>query len=127
MKRSATPSRLLKKQMTAALLFSTRPVGRSTELIDVRLADRQPRRICIGFSAPIAGRSCRVRREVSDPNQVVRGQRKRKHPVDTAGAPVPRLAHEPDRLQPAENLLHALAPLLAHRVARMAGGAAVDG
>jgi anaerobic selenocysteine-containing dehydrogenase len=99
------PSRLLKKQMTAAFLFSTRPVGsRSTDLNDARLAssvaDRRPPRICVGSSEAIASHSCDLGREVSDPNQVVSGQRKRKHPVDPAGAPVPRLAHEPDRLQP---------------------------
>src|SRR5438445_10841191 len=126
------PSRLLKKQMTTALLFSTRrAAGPRADRTDGPLtssaAYHRPRRARVAFSEPGAGRSYGLGGEISDPNQVVRGEGEREHPVHAAGAPVPRLAHQPDRLEPAEDLLHALAPTLAHRVARMASGPAVDG
>src|SRR5437773_12399136 len=124
-------SRLLKKQMTPALLFSSPHAGGPrTDWSDAALAssaaEHRPRRARVARAELVAGASYGLGREVSDAHQVVGGEGKRKHPVHAAGAPVPRLAHQPDRLEPAEDLLHALAPLLADRVPRVPGGAAVD-
>src|SRR5438874_3231554 len=65
--------------------------------------------------------------EVADPDQVVDRRREGERPADPAHAPMPGLPEQRDRLQPAEDLLHQLAFLLADRVARMPSGAAVDG
>src|SRR5437773_8403239 len=124
-------SRLLKKQMTPALLFSSPHAGGPrTDWSDAALAssaaEHRPRRARVALAELVAGASYGLGREVSDAHQVVGGEGKRKHPVHAAGAPVPRLAHQPDRLEPAEDLLHAFAPALTHRVARMAGGPAVE-
>src|SRR5437667_8875566 len=105
-----TPSRLLKKQMRTALLFSTRRVA------DARAGRRDGPRAssAIGPEAPLActaraetdpGSSYGLGREVADANQVVRREGQRKHPIHAAGASISRLAHEPHRLEPAEALL----------------------
>src|SRR5437899_12104851 len=124
-------SRLRKKRMTTALLFSTRCArGPLSEWKDAqepsRAADCGPRRDRPRRAETVPGRSRALGREGSNPDQVVRGEGKCKHPVHAAGAPVPRLAHQPDGFEPAEDLLHALAPLLADRVARMPSGSIVN-
>src|SRR2546425_122248 len=91
-----------------------------------RAADCGPRRDRPRRAETVPGRSRALGREGSNPDQVVRGEGKCKHPVHAAGAPVPRLAHQPDGFEPAEDLLHALAPLLADRVARMPSGSIVN-
>src|SRR5215472_9582342 len=53
------------------------------------------------------------RPEVPQANQVVGGYREGEHPADPVAAPKARLATQPDRLQPAEHLLDALAEALA--------------
>src|SRR2546428_3764120 len=116
--------------MTTALLFSPRRArGPRTDRSDAALAssaaEHRPRRARVALSELVAGASYGLGREVSDAHQVVGREGKRKHPVHAAGAPVPRLAHQPDRLEPAEDLLHAFAPALTHRVSGMAGGAAL--
>src|SRR3989449_5947964 len=128
---SQSPSRLLKKQMTTALLFSPRRAGgprtdRSDAAQAPSAAEHRPRRARVALSEIVAGSSYGLGREVSNAHQVVGREGKRKHPVHTASAPVPRLAHQPDRLEPAEDLLHAFAPTLTHRVSRMARGPAVE-
>src|SRR5439155_26106602 len=127
----AVSSRLRKKRMTTALLFSTRCArGPLSEWKDAqepsRAADCGPRRDRPRRAETVPGRSRALGREGSNPDQVVRGEGKCKHPVHAAGAPVPRLAHQPDGFEPAEDLLHSLAPLLADRVARMPSGSIVN-
>src|SRR5881628_1615263 len=117
--------------MTTALLFSTRFArGPLSEWKDAqepsRAADCGPRRDRPRRAETVPGRSRALGREGSNPDQVVRGEGKCKHPVHAAGAPVPRLAHQPDGFEPAEDLLHSLAPLLADRVARMPSGSIVN-
>src|SRR5207247_6122453 len=117
--------------MTTALLFSTRCArGPLSEWKDAqepsRAADCGPRRDRPRRAETVPGRSRALGREGSNPDQVVRGEGKCKHPVHAAGAPVPRLAHQPDGFEPAEDLLHSLAPLLADRVARMPSGSIVN-
>src|SRR3989454_5942109 len=102
------PSRLLKKQMTTALLFSPRHAGgprtdRSDAALASSAAEHRPRRARVALSELVAGSSSGLGREVSDAHQVVGREGKRKHPVHAAGPPVPRLAHQPDRLEPAED------------------------
>src|SRR5437660_7447025 len=127
----AASNRLRKKGMTTALLFSTRCArGPLSEWKDAqepsRAADCGPRRDRPRRAETVPGRSRALGREGSNPDQVVRGEGKCKHPVHAAGAPVPRLAHQPDGFEPAEDLLHSLAPLLADRVARMPSGSIVN-
>ena len=56
--------------------------------------------------------------QVADPHQIVNGRHKREHPPDSALAPMSRLAQQRHGLDPAEDLLDALAFPLADRVAR---------
>src|SRR5919198_1777264 len=51
---------------------------------------------------------------------------KAKHPADPPQPAVPGLAHQTDRLQPAEDLFYPLASSLAHLVAAVPGRAAID-
>src|SRR5439155_380834 len=105
----SSSSRLRKKRMTTALLFSTRCArGPLSEWKDAqepsRAADCGPRRDRPRRAETVPGRSRALGREGSNPDQVVRGEGKCKHPVHAAGAPVPRLAHQPDGFEPAEDL-----------------------
>ena len=77
--------------------------------------------------AILGRRSCTLRGQVSDAHQVVRREREREHPIDAPRAPVTRLAHQPDRLEPAEDLFDPLAPSLAHGIPGMVSGATVNG
>src|SRR5262245_26600286 len=61
--------------------------------------------------------SCRLRREISQPDQVVDRQPEDEHPPDSRPAAVPCLAQQADRFQPPENLLNAFALLLTDVVA----------
>src|SRR5216117_2149101 len=119
--RAVTSSRLLKKRMTTALLFSTRSSGGPAgDPRGVRLpAD-------LRSSGPVRSPSYRLGREVSNPNEVVDGQGKGKHPVHAAGPAMTGLSHQADGLEPAEDLLDALPPTLAHPIAAMAGGPPID-
>src|SRR5207245_1479451 len=128
---SSPSSRLLKKRMTAALLFSTRlgagpRAQRCDALHPLWAVEARRRRASLARSETTDGRSYGLGREVSDPHQVVRGEGEGEHPVHPAGASVPCLAHQSDGLEPAEDLFDALPPTLAHRIAGVAGGAAVD-
>src|ERR1700720_3115792 len=58
--------------------------------------------------------------EIAYSNEVVAGEREVEDPVHSGKAAVACLAHHPDRLQPAEDLLDPLPLLLADFVARMA-------
>src|SRR5436190_22647973 len=118
-------------QMMTALLFSTwrtagRESGPGAAAAASSAADHGPRRARAETSETSAPRSCRWRGEVTDANEVVGGEGEGEHPVHAADPGMPRLTHQSDRLEPAEDLLHALAPLLADRVARMPSGATVD-
>src|SRR2546427_7642333 len=106
---SPTPSRLLKKRMTAALLFSTRlgagpRAQRCDALHPLWAVEARRRRASLARSETTDGRSYGLGREVSDPHQVVRGEGEGEHPVHPAGASVPCLAHQSDGLEPAEDL-----------------------
>src|SRR5439155_281772 len=120
-RRGQDASRLLKKRMTTALLFSTRSSGGPAgDPRGVRLpAD-------LRSSGPVRSPSYRLGREVSNPNEVVDGQGKGKHPVHAAGPAMTGLSHQADGLEPAEDLLDALPPTLAHPIAAMAGGPPID-
>src|SRR5713101_2860297 len=59
--------------------------------------------------------------------QVVSGGGEDEDPVDAFGAAMAQLAQQAHRLQPAEDLFDPFALLLTDLVARMAGGAAIDG
>src|SRR5438046_8845668 len=90
------PSRLRKKRMTTALLFSTWCArGRSAERSDAhgpsRGADCGPRRGRTGRLEAIANCSRVLGREVADPDHVVGGEGKRKQPGHDEGAPEERL------------------------------------
>jgi len=63
--------------------------------------------------------STRCFQNVSDPDQVVQSVGEGEHPSAALSSFVPRLAHEPDGLQPAEHLLDNLAFPLADRITRM--------
>src|SRR6266850_3570333 len=64
--------------------------------------------------------------QVTDANEVIRGERKREHPVDQRYSSMPRLPHQAHRLQPTKDFLHPLALPLAHLVSGMARCATID-
>src|SRR5215475_16085938 len=111
--------------MRATFSFSTREVlgGASARWVVVqwpRGGELEP----TGTQRP---RSRRLPGQIADTDEVVRGQREGEHPVHAPYPAMPRLAHQPHRLEPAEDLFHPLAPLLTDRVPRVPGGAAIDG
>src|SRR5690349_22904519 len=69
--------------------------------------------------------SSRRRRQVPDADQVVRRQAEEEHPAHAGPATMARLSQQSDRLEPAEDLLDALAFPLAHAVAGVARGASI--
>jgi hypothetical protein len=70
--------------------------------------------------------SGRLACQVPDPHEIVDGGGKGEDPIHPPLAAVPRLAEQPDGLEPAEDLLDELALALAHQVTGVAHGAAVD-
>src|SRR5918999_3465446 len=64
--------------------------------------------------------------EVSHSYQVVDCQREGKHPADPQEPPMPGLTHQPNGLQPPEDLLHPFALCLAERVSGMSGRTAIQ-
>src|SRR5437867_9004498 len=70
--------------------------------------------------------SCRTLRQVPDAHQVVDRQAKDEHPSDAPTAAMARLPHQPDGLEPAEDLFDPLALLLTHLVAGVACGPPID-
>src|SRR5512138_731714 len=70
--------------------------------------------------------SCGLRRQGAYPNEVVHGQPEDKHPADACDAAMAHFAQQADLLEPAENLFDALALPLAHPIAVVARGAAID-
>src|SRR5512145_83324 len=66
------------------------------------------------------------RHEVSHSYQVVDRQREGKHPPDPQDPSMPSLAHQPDSLQPPEDLLHPFALSLTDLVSRMSGRSAIQ-
>src|SRR5215468_11896596 len=77
-------------------------------------------------AAILPASSCGYRPEVPQANQVVGRHSEGKHPPDTRAAPKACLAAQPDRLQPAEHFLDALAESLADPVASVVRGARVE-
>src|SRR5690348_11015727 len=71
-------------------------------------------------------RSCGVLRQIADPDEVVDRRGKGEHPVHPAGPAMPKFAHEPYGLEPSEYFLNELPLALAHQVAGVARGAAID-
>ena len=65
--------------------------------------------------------------QIPDANQVVDRRGKGEHPPDASHAPVAGLPETPDRLQPAEDLHDPFPGPLAQGIARLVGGAAIDG
>src|SRR5215470_13584697 len=70
--------------------------------------------------------SYRVAREIAHPDQVVHRQAKGKHPADPRHPAMARLPQQPDLFEPAEDLFDPLALALAHQIAGVACGAAID-
>src|ERR1700704_4718418 len=64
--------------------------------------------------------------QCAHPDQVKRRGGEDEVPVDARAAAVSQLAHQTDRLHPAETLLDQLAFLLTDRIARMSGLARID-
>src|SRR6266850_3068157 len=117
------PSRLRKKlvrrRVSSALTpFENCPVRGGT-------ARRAPRGFGSTPPSPTEW-SCRLRRQVADPDQVVDGHSEDEHPADSLRPPMARLAEQAGRLEPAEDLLDELPLSLAHDVAGVARGAAID-
>src|SRR5213593_1514046 len=121
--KSSSSSRLRKKQVKGTQLRAARhqtpPAGRS-DAGSLAATSRRRRPESSG------GASCRTLRQIPDPHQVVDRQAEDEHPPDAPPAPVACLPHQPDRLEPAEDLFNPLAFLLTHRVARVARGASID-
>src|SRR5712691_3042013 len=81
--------------------------------------------VCCARTPPRRTSSHR-RGQVSDPDQVIGGEREREHPVDQRGASMARLPHQAHRFQPTKDLFHSLALPLADLVSGMARGATID-
>src|SRR5712671_3639579 len=79
---------------------------------------------CSGTPIPVASVG---RGQISQPNEVVRGDGEGEHPLHTLQAAMTELPQSANGLQPAEDLFHALALPLTDLVARMARGPLVDG
>src|SRR6266478_4732535 len=99
------PSRLRKKRVrrrvsSASTPFENGPVRGGT-------ARRAPPGFVSTPPSP-AGWSCRLRRQVTDPDQVVDGPAEDEHPADALRSPMPRFAEHAGRLEPAEDLLDEL-------------------
>src|SRR5262245_23412976 len=71
--------------------------------------------------------SCGDRAEVPQAHQIVDRHGEGEHPADAVAAAMPRLAKQPDRLEPSEHFLDPLAEALAHTVARVASRPRVEG
>ncbi len=69
----------------------------------------------------------RHRLQIAHPNQVVDGRRKLKHPVHSPLTSDPHLAHQPDRLQPAEDLFHPFSLALTDPIPGMPRRSSVEG
>src|SRR5581483_8024724 len=86
-------------------------------------------RLCEGAERPSGDTwpsSCRSRQQLGPSNQIVGRAREDEEPIDLRQPAQLELAHPGDRLQPPEGRLDAGARVLTHRIALMAGGAAVD-
>src|SRR5262245_18700054 len=70
--------------------------------------------------------SCCYREQVAHPDEVVRGQGEGKDPAYAGPSPVTSLPHQSDCLEPAEDLLDALAAFLTDRVRGMTCHSRVD-
>src|SRR5882724_9985406 len=120
---AARPSRLRKKQVKGTQLRASThqrtPAGRF-EAGSLAAAARCWRPESSG------GASRRTLRQVPDAHQVVDSQAEDEHPTDAPPAAAARLPHQPDGLEPAEDLFDPLALLLTHRVASVARGASID-
>src|SRR5262249_61047646 len=87
------------------------------------LGDRVVRR---GGGARIEPSSYRLAREIAHSDQVVHGQPKGKHPAHPRPPAMAGLAQQANLFEPAEDLFDALTLPLAHQVAAVPRGAAID-
>src|SRR5499427_7868445 len=110
--------------MTTALLFPMRSIGWPAVASQPLL--RSPAGTDRQSSRPVDGTSSGLVREIANPNEIVGGQGKRKHPVHPPPPPMPGLAHQAHCLEPSEDLLDPLAPALADPIPRMARRSPVD-
>src|SRR5258706_4886329 len=78
-----------------------------------------------GFRPSAAPPSCHLR-QVPHSDQIVGCRGEDKHPTDPRHSLMPGLAHQPDCLQPAEDLFHTLTDSLADGVPRMTRRPAID-
>src|SRR5690349_5003628 len=76
------------------------------------------------FGLDLDRRNCRD--QITHAHQIVGRAGESKNPIHAADATMPNFAHQRDRLQPAEALFDSLPLSLAHRVARVPRGAAVN-
>src|SRR5262249_26260692 len=112
------PSRLRKNAVSSALsglgdpALACRPHG-----------DRVVRR---GGRARIEASSYRLAREIAHPDQVVHGQPKGNHPAPPPHPAMAGLAQQANLFEPAEDLFDPLTLPLAHQVAAVPRGAAID-
>src|SRR4029453_18512658 len=86
-------------------------------LVAARNEDRQP---------PFPFPSCRGRCEITHPDEVVGGQGECEDPAHPIRPAMPCLAHQGNGLQPAEDLLDTLAPLLTDGVRGVARHTRID-
>src|SRR5262249_19687053 len=118
-RRRRASSRLRKNAVSSALsglgdpALACRPHG----------GDRIVRR---GGRARIEASSYRLAREIAPPAQVVPGQPKGKHPAHPRHPAMAGLAQQANLFEPAEDLFDALTLPLAHQVAAVPRGAAID-
>src|SRR5438128_603236 len=113
------PSRLRKKRVKGTrLLVPRRCERRRIALLAAALTD------AAGLT-PLSGSSCGLG-QVADADQVIDRQPEDEHPTHPAPAAMARLAQQADGLEPAEDLLHALAFPLAQLVAGVTRGALID-
>src|SRR5262249_38595569 len=115
---AASSSRLRKNAVSSALsglgdpALACRPHG-----------DRVVRR---GGRARIEASSYRLAREIAHPDQVVHGQPKGKHPAHPRHPAMAGLPQQANLFEPAEDLFDPLTLPLAHQVAAVPRGAAID-
>src|SRR5690349_19782145 len=103
-------------KMSVSGLAVSRSGGSFATFVRLRKRERPPQRGNSGY-----------RRQVSDSDQVVSRGRELEDPAHQLQASVPRLAQQPDSLQPAEDLFDSFAFLLTNSIARMTGRAAING
>src|SRR5215831_15155142 len=114
--------------MSSSSRRTERPMTAARRLAPASPRAASTRAVVFRFRTPRAGelaRSCGLLGQIPDAHQVVHRCRECEEPVHAARPPLPQLPHQPDRLEPAEDLFNELALLLARQIAGVARGAAV--